>query len=378
MIMKKRILIFSIVIVVFLISIMAMNYYTSNAKTFTQDGVTYALTLDGNSVNSFPSKGMYRVDVTCNNAMGRWLYEDWNLAVENITGNNATCNIDFVTIFKTYLNNYIIDLTGQDQGKGQVVNENGYRYEGKNPNNYVWFNNELWRIIGVFDSASHGQSGKNLVKIIRNESIGQLMWNNIESSDWSQASLKNLLNGAYLNAQNGTDSEYCWSDVDIPGNCDYTIIGINITSRTMIANANWPLGGSNIADTPDNLYINERGTNVYGSNATEWTGKIGIMYASDYGYSVLASSCARTTRLDLYATSTCAGESWIYSLGAEWLLTPKSNHEYMVYYLSYSVGFVDRLYPNDGKTVRPTLYLDSSVYVIDGNGTMADPYIIGM
>ena len=39
------------------------------------------------------------------------------------------------------------------------------RYYGANPNNYVSFNNELWRIIGVID-------GK--IKIIRNESIGNM------------------------------------------------------------------------------------------------------------------------------------------------------------------------------------------------------------
>ena len=49
--------------------------------------------------------------------------------------------------------------------------DTGYRFEGRNPNNYVYFNNEFWRIIGVFDENSHGQTGKNLVKIIRNNSI---------------------------------------------------------------------------------------------------------------------------------------------------------------------------------------------------------------
>ena len=64
------------------------------------------------------------------------------------------------------MNTYIMGLVGTTQGIGQLVNENGYRYEGKNPNNYIWFNNEYWRIIGVFDSTSHGQSEKNMVKII--------------------------------------------------------------------------------------------------------------------------------------------------------------------------------------------------------------------
>ena len=172
--MKKKLIIASIITIAIFISIIAMGYNTNSNKTFTQDGVTYALTLDGASVNTFPSKGMYRADVTCENATGKWLYDEWQLAIEDITSDNITCDIDFTTISQTNLNNYIIGLSGSEQGTGQVVNENGYRYEGKDPNNYIWFNNELWRIIGVFDSASHGQAGQNLVKIIRNDSIGGL------------------------------------------------------------------------------------------------------------------------------------------------------------------------------------------------------------
>ena len=151
--MKKRIFVVSIGIFT-LIGIIGLSYNSNGERTFTQDGITYALTLDGVSTNSFPSKGMYRADVTCEGATGKWLYDEWQLAIEDITSYNITCDIDFTTISQTNLNNYIISLSGSEQGTGQVVNENGYRYEGKDPNNYVWFNNELWRIIGVFDENS--------------------------------------------------------------------------------------------------------------------------------------------------------------------------------------------------------------------------------
>ena len=41
-----------------------------------------------------------------------------------------------------------------------------YRYIGANVNNFVKFNNDMYRIIGVFDGAEHGNIGKNLVKLI--------------------------------------------------------------------------------------------------------------------------------------------------------------------------------------------------------------------
>ena len=384
--MKKRLIIISIVIVVIFISIIVMGHNTNSNNTFTQDGVTYALTLDGASTNSFPSKGMYRADVTCEGATGTWLYDEWQLAIEDITSDNITCDIDFTTISQTNLNSYIMNLSGSEQGTGQVVQENGYRYEGKNPNNYIWFNNELWRIIGVFDEASHGLIGQNLVKIIRNDSIGGLAWDKSDTNDWSTSDLKNLLNGAYLNSENGTGEEYCYGYSTVPANCDYTETGINDTYRPMIENVTWYLGGYSDSDvTAEAFYGYERGDTVYSGSPTS-SGYIGLMYPSDYGYSVLASSCARTTNLYDYDSATCAGQSWFYGQGTEWTITPVSSSSNFVFpvnssgTLLYSSAYVG-LSPNsvlNGNSARPVLYLDSSVYVIDGNGSMSDPYIIGM
>ncbi len=377
--MKKRILVVSIIFLTIFISIIAMSYNTNTPKRFTQDGVIYALTLDGASVNTFPSKGMYRVDVECSNANGKWLYDEWKLAVEDINGTNATCDVSFNTISTTHLNNYITGLSGTEQGTGQVVNENGYRYEGKDPNNYIWFNNELWRIIGVFDEATHGVSGQNLVKIIKVDSIGGLAWHKSYTNDWTASSLMNLLNGAYLNSQNGTGGEYCYGySTTTPGNCDYTETGINDTYRPMIENVTWHLGGhSSTSATAEAFYGYERGTTVYSGRPTTTTGYIGLMYPSDYGYSVLSSSCARTTNLDSYNKATCAGQSWLYGQGYEWTITPGSSYSDPVFRLNYD-GNLNFFKASGGYSVRPVLYLDSSVYVIDGNGSVSDPYIIGM
>ena len=377
--MKKRMAVLCVGIII-LIGIIGISYNSNSERTFTQDGVTYALTLDGANTNSFPSKGMYRADVTCENATGKWLYDEWQLAIEDITSDNITCDIDFTTISQTNLNNYIIGLSGSEQGTGQVVNENGYRYEGKDPNNYIWFNNELWRIIGVFDEDSHGQSGQNLVKIIRNDSIGGLAWHKSNKNDWTVASLMNLLNGAYYNAENGTGGEYCYGySTTVPaGNCDYTESGINDTYRPMIENVTWYLGGySSTRATAEAFYRYERGTTVYSGRPTSTTGYIGLMYPSDYGYSVLASSCARTTNLGSYNNATCAGQSWLYGQGNEWTITPYSSSSYDVFYVDDS-GSLNRTFAHYGYAARPVLYLDSSVYVIDGTGTQSDPYIIGM
>ncbi len=321
--------------------------------------------------------------INCTNSDATYNQKYNRIEVSNINTKYENCTLNYTdSTSKVNLADYIISLAGTTQGTGKVVNEKGYRYEGKNPNNYIWFNNEYWRIIGVFDSASHGLDGKNLVKIIRASALGGLAWDKSFTNNWTTASLNFLLNGAYYNATDGTNSGYCIGNAaraTIISNCNYTKKGIQAGYRGMIANVTWYLGGySSIKTTTDAFYGYERGTMVYSGRPTSTTGYIGLMYPSDYGYSVLSSSCARTTNLDSYGTSTCAGASWLYGQGYEWLLTPFSTESAVVFFFSDS-GDLNYDYTVYGyNSFRPVIYLNASVYKIDGDGSLNSPYIIGM
>ena len=258
------------------------------------------------STSNVPKTYGALVNLNCNGGSATYNQKYNRIEISGVD-KNASCNLDYTTrTSKTYLNSYITSLAGTTQGTGQVVNENGYRYEGKNPNNYVWFNNELWRIIGVFDSNSHGVSGKNLVKIIRADTLDGLAWHKSGTNDWTKASLNKLLNGAYYNAEDGTSSGYCYGYSSIKANCDYTQKGIQNGYRSMVVNVTWYLGGySSSGATTEAFYGYERGTTVYSGRPTSTTGYIGLMYPSDYGYSVLSSSCSRTTTLGSYSSASC-------------------------------------------------------------------------
>ena len=333
------------------------------------------------AASSFPKTYGKLGSINCDNSNATYNQQYNRVEVSQINGKYTSCTLNYTdSTSKVNLASFITGLSGTTQGTGQVVNENGYRYEGKNPNNYVWFNNEYWRIIGVFDSGSHGQSGKNLVKIIRADVLDALAWDKSTTNDWTAASLNSILNGAYYNAQDGTNSGYCYGySTTATANCDYTKKGIQSSYRNMIANVTWYLGGSSSdSATSEAFYGYERGTTVYSGRPTTSTGYIGLMYPSDYGYSVLSSSCARTTNLSSYNSSTCAGQSWLYGKGYEWTLTPYSSSHGNAFNLSGN-GNLNR-YGNasSGNVVRPVLYLDASVYKIDGEGTLDKPYIIGM
>ena len=317
--------------------------------------------------------------IDCSNSGATYNQQYNRIEVSNINTKYENCTLNYTdNTSKVNLADYIIGLAGSTQGTGQVVNENGYRYEGKNPNNYIWFNNEYWRIIGVFDSASHGQNGNNLVKIIRDDVLGWLGWDKSNSTDWTEASLNKLINGAYYNAQDGTNSGYCYENYfESPTtNCDYTKKGIQSGYRGMIANVTWYLGGSSSDDaTADAFYGYERGTTVPSGKPTSTTGYIGLMYASDYGYSVLSSSCARTTILSSYNSATCAGQSWLYGKAEErtlsYTFTTTNNVSVIGLKNDGSIGYGDN-------AIRPVLFLDAFVYKLYGNGSLNSPYIIGM
>ena len=257
--------------------------------------------------------------------------------------------------------------------------DTGYRYEGKDPNNYIFFNNETWRIIGVFGSTSHGVSNKNLVKIIRNDSIGGYAWDKSKFNDWPNSSLYHLINDYYYTATDGTDSGYCYQDsTTITGNCDYTETGLQLDYRKMVQSVTWYLGGpSAITNPASTYYANERDSSMkyYGSAST--TGNVGLMYASDYGYSVLSSSCTRTIELSSYKTNACAGNAWLTKGNDEWTITAYAKGRYTVYKIYGGAYISDNNAGNSG-TFRPVLYLKSNVKYISGTGTKSDPYIIDL
>ncbi len=382
--MKKKLVGLGISIMV-TIGLIGVLMITGHTKTFKKDGIMYALNvvdITGNVTHptNFPAKGSYKVDVECINAKGKWLYDEWKLNIED-PKNDISCKLTFTSIDKTTIANKIISLNNTTQGNGKVVNEpsTDYRYEGKNPNNYVWFNNELWRIIGVFGNNTHGQSG-NLVKIMKADSLDGLPWDAMDSNVWASSSttptssLNVYLNNYYYSNTDPSAITLATPTYKFPSKEK----GIKDTYRGMIQQVTWKLGGHNNTNiTSSEMYDKERGTTVPNGASTTYTGYIGLMYPSDYGYSVLASSCSRTTTLiNYYRSSICSGQSWIYGQGSEWTITPDSSNSSYAFYIHSSGEVSYHFGVSNGYATRPVLYLKSSVYVVDGNGSITNPYIL--
>ena len=174
-----------------------------------------------------------------------------------------------------------------------------------------------------------------------------------------------MLNDYYYESLDATNSDYC-SDT---GNCDYTASGLKSDYRSMIQTVTWYL---NWYDTVygdyevGKFYAGER------MNTISTTGNVGLMYASDYGYSVLSSSCVRTTKLINYNIDSCAGKSWLIK-DIEWTMTTKSEDYVWLIENSGEVGFENTRH---NYNIRPVVYLKSNVTILAGNGSISNPYQI--
>ena len=283
-----------------------------------------------------------------------------------------------------------------------------YRFRGADPNNYVLFNNDLYRIIGVFDENSHGVKDQYLIKLIMADKLYAGSWgvyNTTNTSgtysgyknDWTgnttgvKASANVILNEFFYNKTN-TSSTYgsCSSWTYYNSNNNYKtfscsdIIGHGIDSnlRDYIEEVTWYLKGyKDYNYSKQNLYLCERGlstdtTNCMSANSGSYdastTSKIGLMYASDYLY---ASSYFVDTATTSATSYYYGNKNWLYK-GYEWTITPRA---YDANY-AFSVIFPGSMYydrADVGCGVRPTFYLKSTINIFSGNGTIDNPYILG-
>ena len=356
----------------------------------TKDGYLIIFYIDGDKAFNDAGNTSFSATITAEASQGN-APEKASALITNLYNNSTKTPVKNNSITYQYdtRNNLMQDTAGN------------IRYYGASPNNYIYFNCdsypstncELWRIIGVFD-------GK--IKLIRNESIGKYSWDTSASSvnsgyginEWNQADLMKLLNpghesesvggSLYYNSRSGT----CYnSNNNATKSCNFTSTGIkNDTTRNMIAETTWNLGGWNSSDIFSNeMYEKERGTTTVSNprdgitRATTWTGKIALLYPSDYGYATDLSKCSQTlvnydSNTDSYA---CRSNDWMYSIfktnSYNWLLTPLSGVAYGAFGVS-SAGPVRSYSVYYAFGVAPVLYLGSDQDIVAGDGSQSNPY----
>ena len=396
-------------------------------ETDTASGMTYykvILYIDGNMENNINMMNKAVVGIINVNVNKPMSINDMinTLAIDPTSWENDTtwqCGDEMVSgLYGT--NSYEDPVTGETK-------YHEYRYIGNDVNNFVWFNNDMYRIIGIFDGYSHGVGvtydendntvvtsyGDYLIKLIMADTLISSSWGVYNTSnnsgtysdyanDWTgttkgvKANLNVLLNEYFLN-KTDTSEDYgaCsnWTYYSSNNNnyktndCSKIVgYGIDNTYRNYIENVTWHLKGFNSNSyTKDDFYKCERGITIdngtkdsncnsgnngaYAATANE---KIGLMYASDYAY---ASGYCKITATTTLGSSYCGNKNWLYN-GYEWTITPRSDNATHAFFV-YSPGSMDNSYTSYGFASRPSFYLKSNIQIRSGEGTISNPYLIG-
>ena len=275
-----------------------------------------------------------------------------------------------------YINNLydIEDFRKEDGLKKDNTSDANIRYEGANPNNYVKFNDELWRIIGVFG---------NNVKIVRKDTSNKIEYKDLGDENIAFDSFGMNIWGP---AKWGPDSN---SLVDYPGSnvlkylTNTVYSNINAKSKLMIENKIWNIGMIPKATTTTvDFYNAERGSkvsanttinyqDVYVVSQPTWQGYIAIPYLTDLTYSSSEEVCQND-----FNNTKCSDNNWLIEKDV-WTLSPADTLT-EIWHIN---SLTNKTYASIGSTTYrckafPTLYLKNSISIVSGLGTEIDPYIL--
>ena len=259
-----------------------------------------------------------------------------------------------------------------------------YIYRGTNPNNYIEFNNELWRIVAketdgtykilrnevlpnrAFDEANHRSTEKNSYCKFPKEGCGVYAAVDGEFSS---------PNGS----QKGTVTE--GSSIKIYLNDDYYVNDINEIAKNQMTSHSFNIGAveglSDGEEMKDTIKKNLSGEKMY-----QWTGNVGLVNVTDILKASINSLC------------TSASYSWIHyrddSCTNNYLLD--NNNDAIQYWTITALSTKDGNYTqaawvtdyNDVTnndvysklfSPRPVVFLKSNLF-LSGSGTESDPFTI--
>ena len=277
-------------------------------------------------------------------------YVYFDVYVKPTIANTCSSGTNLATCIKTFgdKGSSVSNIYHHDASLTNGAGDNSYRYAvaSDQVNNYVCFGSSeascptdnLYRIIGVFGDK---------VKLIKSTSVGDKVWDTGGKNTWSTSSLNNYLNNEFINA-------------------------FDETTKGKIDTTTWKVGGNtyaNIANQPANTaYQNE-----INSSPSE-NKKIGLMYASDYGFA--AAPSAWTTNLCDYNGAAIKSANWMYLGAYEWTISRNagySNFAFIVNGTGYVAGGGN---VTNAGGVRPVFSLSSFVNYASGSGSATDPILV--
>ena len=317
--------------------------YNSGALPLNDNSRAYTLEAGDTNLSVLESFKLFHSYVKAGDSktynINLWIREDATNAIFNqsfkgniIVKSNATKVSSKITLDDELTNVDSGLISVNEASTDQISTSKSYRYVGTTPLNYVDFNNETWRIVGLFfvdtgiDVSTNPDYVNNLyerrLKIVKEDAISNVAWDTGGGNSYIDSSLNTYLNGTYYNS-------------------------IGETYRNMIASSMIHLGGATPTTlSANNLYVSER------TEGNALVGNVGLLYGSDYGYST-GTDCFNT---DLSTSNACS--SWL-SGNIMWL---NNNNGTNAYYLNGNQIATDTV--TTTRNIKPALYLKDGVELV--------------
>ncbi len=220
------------------------------------------------------------------------------------------------------------------------------RYRGINVKNYVLFNGEKWRIIGVFDESV------KLVKADLNESSISCTYN--KGIDCFTKPYNSRYPTIYdaLNMASGMISSTYYNMVE-----EHTYYLSSVAS---------------VIPGKESLYKEEMNDLNHRANLSN---KLGVPYLSDYLYAV-GEDCHNGA----YRYGYCTEDNWMDTdMMNKWVLMTMNQNNLNEVVTVYPKGGVKMETLDSGEArIRLTLYLKSDVKIVGGEGTETSPYQLSL
>ena len=258
-------------------------------------------------------------------------------------------------------------------------------YRGQNPNNYITFNGETWRIIAKETDGTY--------KIIRNDVLANRAFdeeNHRSTENNSYCDEPEYGCGVYAavdgvfsspsGSQSGTVTED--SSIKIYLNDDYYVNNINSTAKEQMTSHSFNIGAVERLNSSSSDSIEK---NIAGEKMYQWTGNVGLANVSDILRASTNPLCTSATT-SYTGTNEC-NSNYLLDKGAAstlyyWTINAFSRESggdsLQVWY-----GGVEGSYANlyctranfSNSAPRPVVFLKSDI-TLNGSGTLEDPFTI--
>lgn len=104
---------------------------------------------------------------------------------------------------------------------------------------------------------------------------------------------------------------------------------------------------------------------------TTWTGKIGLIYPTDYAFASEDAACKRLNNKE------CANLNWLFKSSNYWTITHNKSNATNVWFVpSSNKSAFDSKVASSAYDVYPSLYLKSDTKILRRKGTKENPHLI--